>query len=149
MIMQKAYQDELSCWQLLLWEGTFSSIWAESRLLRDGRGTYCSEELFHCCSCLGSYLAQIKIARELFLLPLTSCSLQQLPEIPKLVSLSEYSVCFSVAPALLFQWNRQYRKMFFQCQEIPAASSEKFSCCSWALQVWFLCLVFITVHRIF
>lgn len=122
MLMQKAYQDELHCWELLLWEETFSSVWAESGLLKDGRGKYCSEKLFHCCSCLGSYLAQIKIARELFLLPLTSCSLQQLPKIPKLVTLSEYSVCFSVAPALLFQWNRECRKI---CFPMPG----NFSCC--------------------
>lgn len=36
---------------------------------QDGRGKCCSESLFHCCCCPGSFLAQAKIGRDLFLLP--------------------------------------------------------------------------------
>lgn len=143
MIMQKANQHEMSCGQLLPWGRTFYSIWAESGLLGDGRGKCCSELLFHCYSCPGSYLAQTKIARELFLL---SVSLQQLSKLPKLVSLSEYRVCALVLPLpCSFSEIGKAEKDVFLCQEIPAAALEQLSCCSWALWVSFVCFLLLYV----
>lgn len=117
--MQKAYQHELRCGLLLSWGRIFCSIWAESGLLRDGRGKCCSESLFRCCSCPGSYLAQIRIAREEFLFSVACNSSLSFP-ISKFVGVQ--SMCFGVAPALLFQWIRESWK---RCFPMPGNSS----CC--------------------